>query len=40
MYESFPLPALFGIVAGFWIVVGALLVFLIRPMKTLMSGIN
>jgi POT family proton-dependent oligopeptide transporter len=40
VYESFPLPALFGVVAGFCIVVGALLVFLIRPMKTLMGGIN
>ncbi len=40
VYESFPLPELFGIVAGFCIVVGALLVFLIRPMKRLMGGIN
>lgn len=40
VYESFPLPELFGIVAAFCIVVGALLVFLIRPMKTLMGGVN
>ncbi len=40
VYESFPLPELFGIVAAFCIVIGALLVFLIRPMKTLMGGVN
>ncbi len=40
VYESFPLPELFGIVAGFCIVVGLLLVFLLRPMKSLMGGIN
>jgi POT family proton-dependent oligopeptide transporter len=40
VYESFPLPELFGIVAAFCIVVGALLVFLLRPMKTLTSGVN
>jgi POT family proton-dependent oligopeptide transporter len=40
VYESFPLPELFGIVAGFCIVVGLLLVFLLRPMKGLMGGIN
>ena len=40
VYESFPLPELFGLVAGFCIVVGLLLVFLLRPMKTLMGGIN
>jgi POT family proton-dependent oligopeptide transporter len=40
VYESFPLPELFGIVAAFCIVLGALLVFLIRPMKTLMGGVN
>ena len=38
VYESFPLPELFGIVAGFCIVVGLLLVFLLRPMKRLMGG--
>ena len=40
VYESFPLPALFGLVAGVCIVAGVLLVFLIRPMKTLMGGVN
>ena len=40
VYESFPLPELFGIVAAFCVVVGALLVFLIRPMRTLMGGVN
>jgi proton-dependent oligopeptide transporter, POT family len=40
VYESFPLPELFGIVAGFCIVVGILLVFLLRPMKKLTGGIN
>ncbi len=40
VYESFPLPELFALVAGFCIVVGLLLVFLLRPMKTLMGGIN
>ncbi len=40
VYEIFPLPALFGIVAGFCIVVGLLLVLLLRPMKRLMGGIN
>ncbi len=40
VYESFPLPELFGIVAGFCIVVGVLLVFLLKPMKKLTGGIN
>ena len=40
VYESFPLPEFFAIVAGFCIVAGALLVFLIRPMKRLMGGVN
>jgi proton-dependent oligopeptide transporter, POT family len=40
VYEIFPLPALFGIVAGFCIVAGLLLVLLLRPMKRLMGGIN
>jgi hypothetical protein len=31
---------LFGIVAGFSIVVGLLLVFLLKPMKRLMGGVN
>jgi POT family proton-dependent oligopeptide transporter len=37
-YESFPLPALFGIVAGFCFVVAVVLVLLIRPMKHLTEG--
>jgi len=40
VYETFPLPKLFGIVALFCIVVGALLVFLLKPMKTLTGGVN
>jgi POT family proton-dependent oligopeptide transporter len=40
VYETFPLPTLFGIVAGFCIVLGLLLVFLIRPMRRLMGGVN
>jgi POT family proton-dependent oligopeptide transporter len=40
VYETFPLPTLFGIVAGFCIVVGLLLVLLLRPMKRLMGGIH
>jgi POT family proton-dependent oligopeptide transporter len=40
VYESFPLPALFGAVAAFCIVVGAFLMFLIRPMRRLMGAVN
>jgi POT family proton-dependent oligopeptide transporter len=40
VYETFPLPLLFGIVAGFCIVLGVLLVFLIKPMRRLMGGVN
>jgi POT family proton-dependent oligopeptide transporter len=40
VYEIFPLPVLFGIVAGFCIVIGLLLVLLLRPMKGLMGGIH
>ncbi len=40
VYEVFPLPTLFGVVAGFCIAVGILLVLLFRPMKRLMGGIN
>ncbi len=40
VYETFPLPTLFGIVAGFCIVVGVLLVLLLRPMKRLMGGVH
>jgi POT family proton-dependent oligopeptide transporter len=40
LYESWPLPALFGLVAGFCIVVAVALIFLIRPMKHLSEGVN
>ncbi len=41
VYETFPLPLLFGIVAGFCIVLGALLVFLTASaMRQLMGGVN
>ncbi len=40
LYESFPLPELFGIVAGFCALIGVLLLFLLRPMKRLTGGIN
>jgi POT family proton-dependent oligopeptide transporter len=40
IYETFPLPALFGIVAGFCIVVGVVLVLLLRPMKRLTGGVH
>lgn len=40
VYETFPLPALFGMVAGFCIVVGVLLVLLLRPMKRLTGGVH
>jgi POT family proton-dependent oligopeptide transporter len=40
VYETFPLPALFSIVAGFSVVIGLLLLFLLRPMKRLTGGMN
>jgi POT family proton-dependent oligopeptide transporter len=40
LYETFPLPALFGVVAGFCIVVAALFVLLFKPVKRLMGGIH
>ena len=40
VYESFPLPVLFGVVAGFAIVAGLLMVFLLRPMRGLMGEVN
>ncbi len=40
LYESYPLPELFSIVAAFCIVMALLLIFLLRPMKTLMGGVN
>jgi dipeptide/tripeptide permease len=38
LYESFPLAGLFGMVAGFCMVVAVALVFLIRPMRRLTAG--
>jgi POT family proton-dependent oligopeptide transporter len=40
LYETFPLPALFGVVAGFCIALSAIFVLLFRPMKRLMGGIH
>lgn len=40
LYESVPLPELFGIVAGFCAVIGVLLLFFLKPMKRLMGGIR
>jgi POT family proton-dependent oligopeptide transporter len=38
VYDTFPLPQLFGLVAGFCFVVAVILVFLIGPMKRLSQG--
>jgi proton-dependent oligopeptide transporter, POT family len=40
VYESFPLPLLFGMVAGFCIALAVVLVFLIRPMRHLSEGVR
>lgn len=40
LYQTVPLPELFGVVAGFCIAVGLVLVGLIRPMQRLMGGVN
>ena len=40
VYETFPLPELFGIVAAFCIVVGMLFVLLFKPMKRMAGGIQ
>jgi POT family proton-dependent oligopeptide transporter len=40
LYESFPLPALFGSVAGFAVVAGVLLLLVARPMRRLSGGVN
>jgi POT family proton-dependent oligopeptide transporter len=40
VYETFPLPELFGVVAGFCFAVALVLVFLIRPMKHLSEGVK
>jgi POT family proton-dependent oligopeptide transporter len=40
VYEQFPLPVLFGVVAGFCIVCAALLTLFNKPMKRLSGGVN
>ena len=40
LYESLPLPVLFGIVTTFCLVIGVALVFLRRPMRQLMGNVN
>ncbi len=40
MYESFPLPMLFGLVAGFCFLLALVLVLMIRPMRGLSEGVN
>jgi POT family proton-dependent oligopeptide transporter len=40
LYESLPLPSLFGIVATFCLLVGGVLVFLLRPMRRLLGDVN
>jgi POT family proton-dependent oligopeptide transporter len=40
VYETFSLPALFGVVAAFAIVLGLLLALFVKPMKKLTGGVN
>ena len=40
VYETFPLPKLFGIVAGFCVVAALFLALMIKPTKRLMAGVN
>jgi POT family proton-dependent oligopeptide transporter len=40
LYESWSLPALFGAVAAFCIVLGLALALFVKPMKKLMGGVN
>jgi POT family proton-dependent oligopeptide transporter len=40
LYESLPLPVLFGLVVGFCLLLAAVLLFLIRPMKSLSEGVK
>jgi POT family proton-dependent oligopeptide transporter len=40
LYESWSLPALFGAVAAFCIVLGLALAAFVKPMKKLMGGVN
>jgi POT family proton-dependent oligopeptide transporter len=39
VYETFPLPELFGVVAGFCFALAIVLILLIRPMKRLSEGV-
>jgi len=40
VYEQFPLPVIFGVVAGFCIVCAAFLTLFNKPMKRLSGGVN
>jgi proton-dependent oligopeptide transporter, POT family len=40
VYEKFPLPVLFGLVAAFCLLLALILLFLIRPMKQLSEGVK
>ncbi len=40
LYESWPLPSLFGAVAAFCIVLGLVLAVFVKPIKKLMGGVN
>ncbi len=40
VYESFPLPTLFAVVAGFAMLIGMLMFFLSGRMKRMMGGVN
>src|SRR5262249_10932678 len=40
LYESWPLPSLFGAVAGFCIVLGLALALFVKPIRRLMGGVN
>jgi POT family proton-dependent oligopeptide transporter len=40
LYESMPLPTLFGVVAGISVAAAAVLVLLVKPTVKLMSGVN
>ena len=40
LYESFPLPMLFGAVAAFCVGSGLILALFVKPMRKLMGGVN
>ncbi|HWF48003.1 MAG TPA: peptide MFS transporter, partial [Bryobacteraceae bacterium] len=40
VYTTFPLPELFGVVAGFTVLAGIFMALLTRPIKKLMEGVN